>query len=1174
MTLGLLIAVPAVALAQDASDPTGAPSPAPPAPTIQSDKEDYYPGELVTLTGSNWQPGEIVRIVVDDDGVAEERWQRDVEVIADSDGNIRDEFNLPGWFVKDYSVTATGALSGTATTTFTDSTAFGGCPGNISNVPTNINVTTFSDDYNVGATPLTSTCSLREAIRAANSDSAADTIHLPAGTYTLDRAGADETGFESQTGDLDITRPLTIKGGEVAQETIIQAGTDNTNGIDRVLHVSSNGTLTMNDTTVRYGQINDDGGGIKTDRPLTLTDVAISDNQAGNGGGISHQGSQLLFNGVTISGNTASLDGGGLYSFGTTSGSGLLTNVTISDNSATGNGGGLRAAGANPTAQLPNLTLRHATVSHNTAPNGSNISRSTGPISLRNTIVSNPNGIDGIQGINDPKNCAGVVINTAANLDSGTSCGFGTAGGSKSNADAHLGALANNGGPTETLALLSGSAAINAGNAFFGERVDQRGVSRPQPLGGNHDIGAFEVRFFALEVQKAGTGSGTVTSNPAGIDCGSDCSENYGEGTSVSLTATADSDSTFAGWSGAGTTNPDGTRKVTMSEARSVTATFNIANSAPVAADDDYSVDEDGTLTANGETNPSGVLANDTDADSDDSLTATLVDNVDNGSLTLNGDGTFTYEPNLNFNGEDTFTYKVSDGTAESNVATVRVTVNPVDDDPVAVNDQATVLEDVGATAIDVLANDTDADGGTKTIASVTQPANGAVAITDGGSGLTYESEENYCNDDSPTEDFTYTLNSGSTATVAVTVTCVNDAPTMPDTITSDESLNNDGTFTLDWGASSDVERDDVTYTLEKRDSDDTNWTNVVSDLTSASYTFGGTNPTNPVESEGTWDYRVKAVDSPAGAQSDYSTAENLAKVDKSGPNAPTLSFNTSANQSLKVTVSGVDWYKDSALIDVAANGDKTLADTSDGSGVDAASLLPNPFDVTQNGTSTARRTVKDNATNESDAGTLEVNVDAANPTLGNCPTAGPFILNSGGGTQSVGPITASDGESGVDNATSTLSGSVNTSTVGEKTVTFKAVDHVGHEVTKECTYNVNYAFSGFLEPIKQQTGTDVSTFKAGSTVPVKIQLKDANGNAVQSASAPQWLTPQKGSATNQAVDETVFTDPDTSGNLYKWDGTQYHYNWSTKGVAGSFYYKIGVKLDDGQTYYVNISLR
>ena len=56
MMLGLLIAVPAVALAQDAGDPTGAPSPAPPAPVFQSDKEDYPPADTVILTGSGWQP--------------------------------------------------------------------------------------------------------------------------------------------------------------------------------------------------------------------------------------------------------------------------------------------------------------------------------------------------------------------------------------------------------------------------------------------------------------------------------------------------------------------------------------------------------------------------------------------------------------------------------------------------------------------------------------------------------------------------------------------------------------------------------------------------------------------------------------------------------------------------------------------------------------------------------------------------------------------------------------------------------------------------------------------------------------------------------------------------------------------------------------------------------------
>ena len=121
MMLGLLLAVPAIAFAQDVTGSTTLL----PAPTIQSDKTDYAPGELVTLTGSGWQPGESVHINVNDTFGA--TWTRNVDVIADASGNITDSFNLPSTFVSDYDVTATGAQSGTATTTFTDSN-----PNNVS----------------------------------------------------------------------------------------------------------------------------------------------------------------------------------------------------------------------------------------------------------------------------------------------------------------------------------------------------------------------------------------------------------------------------------------------------------------------------------------------------------------------------------------------------------------------------------------------------------------------------------------------------------------------------------------------------------------------------------------------------------------------------------------------------------------------------------------------------------------------------------------------------------------------------------------------------------------------------------------------------------------------------------------------------------------------------------
>ena len=107
-----------------------------------------------------------------------------------------------------------------------------------------------------------------------------------------------------------------------------------------------------------------------------------------------------------------------------------------------------------------------------------------------------------------------------------------------------------------------------------------------------------------------------------------------------------------------------------------------------------------------------GVLGNDTDVDGD-ALTAVLVSGPANGTLTLNADGSFTYTPDANFNGTDSFTYKASDGTADSNVATVTITVTPVNDAPVAGDDSYSTDEDTPLTvaAPGVLANDTDVDG-------------------------------------------------------------------------------------------------------------------------------------------------------------------------------------------------------------------------------------------------------------------------------------------------------------------------------------------------------------------------------------------------------------------------------------------------------------------------------
>src|SRR6185295_19751280 len=115
------------------------------------------------------------------------------------------------------------------------------------------------------------------------------------------------------------------------------------------------------------------------------------------------------------------------------------------------------------------------------------------------------------------------------------------------------------------------------------------------------------------------------------------------------------------------------------------------------------------------------------DVDTGTTLTATLVSNASNGTVTLAPAGGFTYTPNTNFNGTDTFTYTASDGTAASNVATVTITVTGVNDAPLAVNDAAATSEDTAVSG-NVLTNDTDVDAGTTLTASLVATAsNGTV---------------------------------------------------------------------------------------------------------------------------------------------------------------------------------------------------------------------------------------------------------------------------------------------------------------------------------------------------------------------------------------------------------------------------------------------------------------
>jgi CSLREA domain-containing protein len=386
-------------------------------------------------------------------------------------------------------------------------------------------------------------CTLRAAIMEANATAGADIIMLPAGTYTLTLAGRGENA--AATGDLDITEDLTIIG-DGAAVTIVQAGTTPGSGIDRVFEVldvqddggvgptnatffgitiqngvasdyggvgdggginhtglgliqvlnsvvannsatvdgggiASDGSLTVINSTVRNNTAADDGGGINVANRgiLTIQNSSIQDNMAGDdygggrGGGV-RTSSSATITGTTFSGNSASHQGGGFWTKGTDT---TFTNVTFSGNSADDYGGGLYIR-----RSINSLSLLNATIASNSAPLGGGlfVESDGGEAMLTNTILADNTG--GNVG-------GGTITSGGNNLEDANDAGF-TGPGDLINTDPLLGPLQDNGGPTQTRALLTGSPAIDTANTTLAPATDQRGITRPQ--GAAADIGAFE----------------------------------------------------------------------------------------------------------------------------------------------------------------------------------------------------------------------------------------------------------------------------------------------------------------------------------------------------------------------------------------------------------------------------------------------------------------------------------------------------------------------------------------------------------------------------------------------------------------------------------------------------------------------------------------------------------
>jgi chitodextrinase len=375
-------------------------------------------------------------------------------------------------------------------------------------------------------TPCT-TAALISAITLANPTNG--TVTLTSGcTYTL--TAINNTTDSGGVGLPVITGKVTIQGSGA---TIARSSASGTPTF-RIFDVASAGSLTLNSVTIHNGLANNgqqggggifnhgaltvsgstftgnsspssagtSGGGIDNSGTLNLSTSTFSSNTAQEGGAVFNQKTATVTN-STFASNTATIYGGGalLNAAGTMTVSGSTftgnvgpgggaidndTTLNISDSTFNGNTGGTNGGGA--IINFGPATVTQTTISGNSSLYGANILNYTGfTLKMSMSIVANGQG---------GPNCGGgqPVTDAGYNLDTGSTCGFSTANKSMSNASPQLGPLASNGGPTQTMALPSGSPAVDAIPASTSGctgTTDQRGTTRPQGTG--CDIGAYEL---------------------------------------------------------------------------------------------------------------------------------------------------------------------------------------------------------------------------------------------------------------------------------------------------------------------------------------------------------------------------------------------------------------------------------------------------------------------------------------------------------------------------------------------------------------------------------------------------------------------------------------------------------------------------------------------------------
>ena len=314
-------------------------------------------------------------------------------------------------------------------------------------------------------------CTLRAAIMETDALPGADHITVPGGLYQLTLAHSTcgkAAELQGQIGALAISGDVTIEGAGADQTIIAGPGTSTCDPVFFVGSGFGGGVVRISGVTIQGGDSMFSGGGIGANYgTLTLDRVSIHNNYGGDGGGVRNQGTLIVTN-STISNNWAWFGGAIQNWYGK---SVSIDNSTISNNQAAYGPGAIDNAGA------ISFAIAGSTIAGNL---GKGVAL-FGAMQIRNTILANGGGV---------RNCGPAPTSLGHNIADDDSCSL-TGPGDHDNTDPRLGPLADNGGPTQTRALLAGSPAIDAGsNDCPPPATDQRGVARPQ--GASCDIGAFE----------------------------------------------------------------------------------------------------------------------------------------------------------------------------------------------------------------------------------------------------------------------------------------------------------------------------------------------------------------------------------------------------------------------------------------------------------------------------------------------------------------------------------------------------------------------------------------------------------------------------------------------------------------------------------------------------------